>query len=55
MIRTLLFTVLFAAMSGAATWAGATGFGADSSLHQQVGLRSAGGRIYMGGGLRGGK
>ena len=41
-----------------ATYAGARGWGADDTLSQQVSVRggSAGaGRVYLGGGLRGGK
>lgn len=54
-LRTAIFGLLFTALTAGATWAGTSGFGADGSLHQQQGLRHAGGRVYVGGGLRGGK
>ncbi|MCB9675067.1 MAG: hypothetical protein H6737_08115 [Alphaproteobacteria bacterium] len=45
-------------LTAAAAMAGASGWGADDSLSQQVSLRngSAGsGRVFIGGGLHGGK
>lgn len=54
-VRAIIFTVLFTFLTGMASYAGANGWGSDSTLHKQQSLRSVHGRTFIGGGLRGGK
>ena len=61
-MRVLVVSIVLLFFGNVATagayWLGSNGYGADSSLRQQVSLRngSAGsGRVIVGGGIRGGK